>query len=189
MPYLSSLSVLIGYQFKRGKANLQVSIKYGIVMRRTLFEIEVRKIIIERWRNKQNTIIYWHWPGGGSLCTYSSKWYHWVSWRNYQIGDLSKQMKPPVGNDDQHQKNQTKEVADNDESDTADNISELEDLSKNTKCHQQRMYNRRIVLLFSNQRRPNLIMGLKKAILMSTEERTTSHTVYQSKHESQRIYF
>ncbi len=42
-------------------------------------------------------------------------------------------MSPLVRNADQTQKNQTKEVANNDESDTADAINEREDLPKNTK--------------------------------------------------------
>ncbi len=61
--------------------------------------------------------------------------------------------KPEVKNTDQIQKTQTRNVVDNDESDTVDTMSELEDLPKIIKCHQQLMHNMRKGLIFRNRRR------------------------------------
>ncbi len=59
-PYLTLLIVLICCQSKWWKTNLLMSIKHGNIMRRKLFEMEEH--------------IYWHWPGDGILCTWSSMW-------------------------------------------------------------------------------------------------------------------
>ncbi len=53
----------------------------------------------------------------------SWQWNWWYDWGGGPI----KEYKTPVKNADQTQKNQTREVADNDDSDTFDVMSELED--------------------------------------------------------------
>ncbi len=64
-----------------------------------------------------------------SISKLSWQWRYWYDWGGGSI----KKKSPPLKNADQTQKNQTNEVANNDESDTADVMSEWEDLPKKTK--------------------------------------------------------